>query len=53
MLARDRRVWSKLLQARRNKKKCALQMEGIVDFAEGKLNFLGGETVFIVAGRIL
>jgi hypothetical protein len=53
MLARDRRVWSRLLQARRNKKKCSLQMEGIADFAEGKLNFLGGETVFIVARRIL
>jgi len=28
-------------------------MEGIADFAEGELNFLGGETVLIVAGRIL
>ena len=53
MLARDRRVWSRIASTRRDKKKCALQMEGIADFAEGELNFLGGETVFIVAGRIL
>jgi hypothetical protein len=44
---------AELLQARRNRKKCALQMEGIVNFTEGKLNFPGGESVFIVAGRIL
>jgi hypothetical protein len=53
MLARDIRVWSRIAQASRNKKRCALQMEGIADFAEGKLNFQGGETVFILAGRIL
>jgi hypothetical protein len=53
MLARDRRVWSKIASGQSTKKNCALQMEGIADFAEDKLNFLDRGTVLIVVGRIL
>jgi hypothetical protein len=42
-----------LLQARQEQEEMFVANGGVADFAEGKLNFLGGETVPIVAGRIL